>query len=479
MDANTDPTHQFRIYNKYYSEKGVYGYDEWKIPVLEVAWKSLDSEYKKKVKVKSGDYRMYDADFGKEGKDISVETTETIYEVGWIIDTDKMLYGGKMTDIPRDSSGKVRLPYHVVMLDGKSICENAKTILDQMAILWYKLQNAWAKAVPDSYAFDFAALEDISDASKGKLHPFDIIDMFYQGSGGVYRGNPIDDEDPRMRKDVPITKIQGGIGTFLNEYLITRESLISELAETTGISPLEVPSKSGKTATETRLAVASMSDVLKPLYNAYITIKEELAYNTIVRAQILFKFNERAKKTYEDALGKVHVDALAGAFSTDPMEIGVCFEAQPTDAQKEAVMQAAQNALAVGRNGKSILKWSEYLYIVERINTQSGLKEARALIAYREDQEEKKEFAQQQAAIQAQSQAQAQQQQSKIQGEMQKEQFKKQLDMKENVQESKLEVQEYKRKKEIDEGINLREKGIDYELENNKNNNELESNQNT
>lgn len=454
---------RFDHYNKYYSDLKSYGYDEFSIPVLEAAWKSTDSEYKKKVKIPSGDYRLYDADFGKKGKNIQVETTETIYEVSWIIGTKYMVSGGRMTDIPRDSSGLVRLPYHVIRLSGKSICENAKPILDQMAILWYKLQNAWAKAVPDSYSFDFAALEDIAEASGGKLHPFDIIDMFYQGKGMPFRSQPIDDEDPNYSRSAPVQRIQGGIGTFLNEYAETGMTLKQDLAEITGISPFEAPKQPG-TATEARLAVASMSDVLKPLYNAYIIIKEELAFNTVIRAQILFKFNEKAKKFYEEALGREHVRSLAAAFVDDPMEIGVYFEAMPTDEQKQAVMQAAQAALNINRDGKSILKISEYLFIVERINTQSGLKDARVLLAMRETQDEKRRFAEQQAAMEAQSEMQARQQQAKVQSEIGKMQAEKQLDMTENAQESKLNVDEYREKAKIDMGKTVTEKGIDYGL---------------
>lgn len=455
----------FSIYNKYYSSDRCYGYDDFLIPVFSIAFKSLDSKYKKKVKIKSGEFRMYDADFGKTGKNISKETTETIYETSWIIDTDYMLYGGMMTDIPRDSSGKVRMPYHVVKIDGKSICELSIEKLDQLALLGYKLQNAWAKAIPNSYGYDFSALEDIADASGQKLDPFDLIKMFQQGQGIPFRGAPMDEADIVTRRDVPVTPILGGIGSFLNEVIVTKDMLIKDLAEITGISPFEMPNSSGGTATEAKLAVASMSDVLKPLYSSYIRIKEELAYNTIVRCQILFKFNKKARKAYEDAIGKVHVDNLASAMSSDPMDIGVKFEALPTMEQKQAVLQAAQAALKVGRNGKSILKMSEYMFIFRHINTQSGLKEAEMLLSFREAEDEKKEFAMQQAAIESQQQGMMQQQQMKIQGEVAKKQAQGQIDMGLNKQESDLSIREHKAKKQIDSGYDTFNKGMEIGME--------------
>lgn len=457
----------WNVYNKYYPNYKSYGYDDIKIPVISFSFKSVDSYYKKKVKIENGEYRLYDADFGKNGKDIEVNTEESIYEGAWIVDTDYLLYGGMMTNIPRDSSGMVKLPYHVLKLDGKSICENSIPVVNQMALLNYKLQNAWAKAVPDSYSFDFSSLEDIADASDNKLDPFDLITMFFQSSGMPHRSEPMDADDTKARRNAPVEKIYGGIGTFLEEYMVTRKSLKEELAELTGLSSVEVPSGQA-TATETRLAVSSMSDVLKPLYVAYISIKEELAFNTIVRIQILFKHNKEARKSYENIIGKGYVDALKSAFVTDPMEIGITFEAKPSDTQKQAVIDAAQQALKVGRDGRSILKWSEYLYIVEKINTQSGLKEARALIAKRESDEEKRDYARQQAAMEHQSQMQAQQQQAKVQAEVAKDQATTQHDMKENQQKSQLEIDEYRKKKEIDAGLMGVEKGIDMEIERNK-----------
>lgn len=399
VDSNRRP---FQFYSSFYKATNSYGYDDFIIPVLYVAFKSNDIKYKRRVKIKNGEERLYPSDFGKMTKDTVIDATEMIYEGRWIMGTDNIFDGGVMAYIPRDSSGSVSLPCHIAHLTGSSIVERCKHTLDEFAMLGYKLQSALARSQGKQPAIDFSALEEVTKNGGGKLHPFDIVDMYYQGAGVPYRSIPID-ENVNYSRPKPIEELAGGIGIYLNELLILREAYYKELSDLTGVSTFDNMQNSTPVGIA-RLAVANMSDVLKPLYDVYLEVKERLSYNTVYRIQLLLNWSKDAYNYYINSIGKHYVEYLKLAYKTEPMDIGIKFEAMPNADMKMAVMEAARAALSPGKNGTPILAMSEYLYLVENINTYSGLKEARMLLQYREQQDEIKANQRQAQAIEAQGQ---------------------------------------------------------------------------
>lgn len=453
----------FNFYDTYYKGSNTYGYDDFLIPVIYGTFKSVDTKYKKKVKTKAGDYREYDTKFGSTGKNVTTFSMEKIYEGRWIMGTNHIFDDGVMAYMPRDAVGNVRLPFHITKLKGASLIERLRFTLDEFAMLGYKLQNALAKSQGKQYEFDLSSLEGMTKNTGGKVEPADLIDAFFQGSSIVSRSIPLDEEIKYPRPPA-VKEIAGGIGTYLNELLILKNHYTNEIAELTGITTSETPTTDMAVGL-VKLAIANMTDVMKPLYGAMLETKEMISYNSVYRAQLLLNNSERARKTYESAIGRYYVDALMQASDREPLEMGISFEARPTEEMKQEVIAWARNATSGGRNGEPIMLGSEYLYLIDRINTQSGLKEARLILQYREkkDAAMAKRKAEELAAQQAQI-VQAQQQ-AKVEGKVAEIGAQSQANMTEEAQKKDLELRNQKElqgDKTASEAIN---KGIDYGLQ--------------
>lgn len=394
----------FSFYDKYYSDTNTYGYDDYVVPVLYGAFKSVDTEYKYTFKDPAGDERIAPGKWGIIRDNTTVNPIEKVYHGRWIINFEYHFDCGILNYIPRDSSGKVTLPAHFVKLDGSSIMENAIPILDQYALLGYRFQNAWAAAVPTQFKYDFSALDNIASLSGGKLTQFDIIHMHRHGAGVPYRSKPLD-SDINYPMSAGIERLEGGMGaTVLNEFMTTEAMLDGKLISVTGIPAIETAGERTPVAVA-RMAVAAMSDVLKPLYDIYIEDKEKAAYNTVYRVQIMLKHSKEAYKFYSDSIGKHYAEYLKIAYTDEPMIMGIAFEALASEEMKQATIQAATTALQGGKNGVPLLRMSEYIYLVRHINTPSGLKSFELLLRHREILDDQQAQARAEANQQAQSQA--------------------------------------------------------------------------
>ena len=407
LRGTSNKTNAFNFYNRQYKHSKSYGYDDFIIPVLYFGFKSVDTKYYNRVTNKAGEDCLYPSDFGKVKDNTEIDAIEKVYEARWIMTSDDVFDFGVMAYIPRDTVDSVKMPVHVTKLKGKSIVERVVHILDEIAMLGYKLQNELARTVGKNYSYDFSSLEGITSNSGGKLKPLDLVKMFMEGKGLPYRSIPLDG-NVNYSRPTAVTEFAGGIGAYLNELMVLKESYIRDIADSTGISTFEAP-QSGTAVGIARLAVANMTDVLKPLYDIFLEMKEKISYNTVYRVQILLNDKNKGKKAlrmYGDAIGSHYAEYLKMAYKTEPLQMGVTFEALPTEEMKRQVMEIAGVCLQPGKSGKPILKYSEYLYLVDRIHTQSGLKEARLLISHRETKDEIEARQMQKQAIESQGEQQ-------------------------------------------------------------------------
>ena len=401
--GETKQNRAFNFYDVHYPESNSYGYDDYVIPVLYVAFKSNDITYYNDVKAKDGNNRLYRGDFGELKENTVVSSESMIYEGRWILGTDIVFDDGTMAYVPRDKTTGVRLPIHIAKLEGMSIVERAIPILDEFAMLGYKFQHSLARAQGKQPIFDVSTLENIAKETGGKLKFTEIVDMYFQGAGVPYRSKVLEDI-PQASMPRPIEELEGGIGSFLNELIVLKDMYSKELVDVTGISPIEAPDQNTAVGIA-QMAVANMSDILKPLYDIYLEVKEKLSYNTVYRTQLLIFYNEQAAKYYTNVLGKHDVELLKMMNKNEPIDLGITFEAAPSEEMKQHVIAWADRATQGGKNGVPILTGSEFLFIIKNINSHSGLTQARMMLTKREKDDQILANERQKAAIEAQAQA--------------------------------------------------------------------------
>ena len=368
-------------------DDGSYGYDNYRIPVLEAYWKSFDRSYKVRKKTEKGEIRVNQKKFGKIYDTDKKKTEEidikVIYKSNWIVGTDYVFDTGHMEDTPRDG-GEVKLPFHVYRIPGESIVSRMRPVLDHIELTYLKLQNAIAKAAPAGLMVEIGSLENISLGNK-KMSPKDLIKIYQQDGTMFYRATPFGSSTHNFNAGPPIMPHAGSLGNAVSEAIQAFEMGFNQISEITGIARNATASVDpSATATSQQLAVAATNNALKPMYAGYLSIKEGCSRNAALRIQILCKYNEDAERGYHSVIGKTDVNTLKDAGDTPAVKWGIKIEALPTEAIKAEIKAAAQNALNSGKNGSPILTMGEYLYISQKLESGSGFTQVRTYLAYKE-----------------------------------------------------------------------------------------------
>lgn len=407
-----------------------YAYNDIRVPVLHCVWKTTDSEYYtirkntegKEIEVYEpyrGDGTVAPKTYNTDKRKTTRTDIRTIYQCRWVIGTDFVYDYGRLHNISFDFKTKeALLPVHVFRLPGRSIIDNAMVLADQLQMAFLRLQNAIAKSPPPGIAVEFGSLENMAFDGK-KWSPLDIIKLRSQTGNYIYRQvSPIPGQPITQNK--PFEELRGGLGTAVADALQTFELIYTQLSEVTGVDRLSAVSKS-PTADQgvgvTELAVSATSNTLRPIYTGYVTIKENQSRCDAMMLQAVIQTPE-GEEVYKKIIGSSMVDAIKVAGNYPPAEWGFKIIAQPDDAMKNEVRQAAMGAMAGGKNGIPALTYSDYLFIVEHLNTGAGIKYARAFIAYKEGERDKQASQMAQANVQNQTQSQMQLEQLKIKSEL-------------------------------------------------------------
>jgi hypothetical protein len=422
---------------------GNFTFDDFKVPVLFCRWRSYDEEYNTvRVREDGSEINVYEPYrtlengdvlkpkvFDSEKRKTYKKALNTVYQCRWIVGSELVYDYGKMTDIPYNYAlNRPTLGLNVSRLPGKSMARNAMPVLDQIYMTFLRLQNAIAKAAPPGLKIEYGALEGMTFDGK-KFTPKDSLTLYSHTGSILYRFTPMVSGAP-ANSGKPIEELRGGLGTAGADAVVLLDLLYNQLAEVTGvdrISSISQSPTSEQTKGVTEIAVASTNDTLKSFYSTYLTIKVSQIRNTTLMLQSVL-LTEEGRKKYGRIVGSNYIDAIVMADKYPPIEWGFKAVARPTEFIKSNVIAAAQQAMAGGKNGIPALRLSEYMFLVEHINTLAGIKFARAYIAYKEGERDKLEQEMQQRNIQMQNEGLIKLEQAKQQGAQSAMQMQMQLE---------------------------------------------------
>lgn len=378
---------------------GFYDFYTCKVPVMVAYWISNDTTYHTTRKTKEGvevDFdepyrlrkdgssktpRVYDT----EGKKTTKTTSQSLYGCKWVIESDVIYDIGKVHDVAFDySNKKIESPIHVYKIDEKPIIENCIPIVDQIALTFYRLQNGIAKAPPPGLKIEYNSMMGMTFEDDQEWKPLDGLRLYTQTGHMIFNASPSGVELPPNMPD-PIQELRGGLGTVIQDATMSLELAYQQLMEITGIDRLSANSQSptrdqGKYVTE--VAVAATNNTLRSVYACHLSMKEQLARGIALRIQAVVLGRDDTK--YEKIIGDAAVEALRAGGHTPPVALGVHLIATPDEVMKNTVREAAMAALAGGKNGIPALTYSEYLFIIEQLNTNAGISYARVYIARKE-----------------------------------------------------------------------------------------------
>lgn len=414
---------------------GFYNFYNCKVPVLKTTWRTNDYEYRTKRENQNGEsidkkepYRgnklpkVYDKDNRKTYR----ISTKALYHANWVIGTEVVYDFGRVHDTGYDYKKKdVPLGINIYRIDETPIIESCIPIEDQIMLTHLRLQNAIAVSAPPGLAIEYNSLMGMT-LENDEWSPLDVLKLRSQSGNMLFSVNPNGIDLPPNYPD-PIRELRGGLGSSIEDAVRSFDLSYNNLRVITGIDDITVASRpvndQGKAVTE--LAVSATINTLKPVYAGYLSIKESIALSALLKIQALLLTG--GESVYQDIIGESAVAALKAVGKKSPVQLGIHLVAAPDDQLKQEVRAAAQAALAGGKNGIPALKYSEYMFIIENLNTTSGISASRMYIAMKESEREQqeKEFAmqsqeKQSIEVQKQNQQKAQQEMAKLQAEKDK-----------------------------------------------------------
>ena len=420
-------------------------YDDFHVDVFDCEWFSVNSEYRTKRTNERNETLEYDEKWGKvhdtEKKKTSVKDIKVVYTGKWIVGTDYIYEFGLQYDVPRPGKKEVELSFKLYKLPGKSIVELSRPYIDQMCLVWYKLQNAIAMAANPGIAVEYTSLMNMK-LGANKLEPLDILqirrdtgDLIYKST--THRGVP------NMPGGVrPIQELTGGIGPQLNEYIALFELNLNFIRDLTGINKVADASTPdpNQSVGGSELAIAATNNALKPIYSGYIRIKEFVARSLAIRIQISLANNNNMYEGYIPVLGGVGVKLLTLSADVVDADWSIMIQAKPTAQRRQVLLQAAMEAMKRDKDGYSDLEYKDFL-IIERLLEEGNEKLAEMLLTYFSNKNKQMKLQIQRENMQLDAQNQQALSQQKIQGDMQKMQAESEIKMKEKEHEVNLDTQ--------------------------------------
>ncbi len=448
-DYNGYGANVFSNENLFYdAENGTCNYDDFLVDVLDAEWMSVNSTYQT-TKLRHGNEIVYEEKWGKVYDDETRKTEKfdikVVYRCKWIIGSDHVYDFGLQYDIPRPDKKEVELSYHLYKLPHRSLVSLSETHLHSMAQAYYKFQNAIAQASPPGIAIEFTALQNMT-LHKDKLTPLEILKVKTQTGNLIWKATT-HTGNPNLPGGKVIQELTGGLGNQLNEFIAIFQFETNAIREITGINQIADASNPDpeQSVGGSEIAMAATNNALRPIYSAYLNIKERTAKNISLRLQLLIKHSEEAYKGYMPVIGKIGVQVISVGADTVDADYYIKYEAKPTDKRKAAILDAAVKAMSPDRDGIIGIELSDYL-MIERLLEGGNLKYAEAYLNYKTKKNKERQLNLQRENMNLDKQR--EQEAIKLKTQM------NELDQKIK---SDNEIKVYRAKKEIDEEFALKE----------------------
>ena len=237
-----------RLGQKYYDQASgttAYGYDEFRISVLDFEFIGLDTMIYEEKDSKYGNIGFY-----FKGEEYKMPTQSVfdrkpfymdimcVYGGIYIEGCDMLVNYGKKHNQPRNihDISRTTLSYSAVSTNirrmmPKSMVSGITGFADQLQLTHLKIQQAIAKAKPDGIMIDIEGLENVQLGTGGDLSPLDLHDIYEQTGVMYYRS-----KNPEGGfQNPPIKEINNTIRN-INELIALYNHYLRMIRDATGIN---------------------------------------------------------------------------------------------------------------------------------------------------------------------------------------------------------------------------------------------------
>jgi hypothetical protein len=415
-------------WNYQYANAFARPYDSFRVPVLNMSFKTLYNLKYEKNQDRFGKTILDKTNKTKEGKEyVSSKPYYVEYQGAWICDTNKMLQWKVANNQIKSQSDlqDVLLPYCLYMynnnrMTNKPIIETMIPSIKQMQLAHLQMQKIVAQAAPDGYTVDIAGLADVDLGNgKGSLQPIELI-RIYKQTGVIFYKGQVDDMEGNTRP--PITPLNVPFTAKLNAFIELYNFELSKLERMIGSNSLDQGAISNQAVGAKVLDSARQigESSINYIYNGYLNIYERTARLTQMRLWDILVFGKKGYEGYKYALGEDRVEYIK-------LEAENGFETTNFDVKIEATIDAAEKQQLEANIQQALAQQSIELEDAIQIRLLNNPKAANYYLVSAQKKRRKLRMEEAQQNSQMQMQQAVQAAQAKSQGEMQLEQAKAQF----------------------------------------------------
>jgi hypothetical protein len=431
-----------------------YNYDGFKVPVFRACW--IDTNTQKKIYYNSKygrksiipigydtEVKSLSADLESKGASQEVKSIfiRQPYECYWVIGTDYTYDHGPIKMSGRKTMSKPCLPYHVEQLLQPSIIDRLIPILDQIELTFLRYQNSLAMMIERGYAVNTTMLGNVTMGGN-QLKPTEVIKLWkqtgyllyqYSPGTGLYTGGAA----------TPVVPIDGGMGQRVEETIRALEMWMKEIEHMTGINPVSLggtPDPGAPVAT-TQAALAATANVLKPIAEAALEIKQSVGDSMMRRIKIGIRNSAKIRKGYAGVISPADMDALV-LMEGSGVEYGLSLKAKPDAQQKMEFVKWIDLALQNVREQRPGIELPDAMFFKSQLDRGVDMNDLIDQMRYVIEKNKQEAQAESERMIQAQGEQNAQNEQAKAEAELAKIQAEGEVDMKEEVLRGQIKAQQ-------------------------------------
>jgi hypothetical protein len=343
-------------WNYQYSNAFSRPYDAFRVPVLQLSYKTLYNLKYEKNQDRFGKTLLDRTEKMKDGKEyVQSKPYYVEYEGAWICDTNHLLHWAVAKNMlkPNENLQECLLPFSLYMynnnrMTNKPLIETMIPSIKQMQLAHLQIQKIIAQAAPDGYIVDIAGMSDVDLGNgKGALPPMELIRVYKQ-TGVVFTKGQVDELEGNSRP--PITPLNvpfsGKLQAFIELYnfeLAKLERMIGSNALDQGMITNQAV---GRGVLEDARQIGESS--VNYIYNSYLNILEKTAKLAQMRLWDILVFGETGYEGYKYALGTDRVEyiKLEAEDGFEKTNFDVKIEATLDDKEKAQLEANIQQALA-------------------------------------------------------------------------------------------------------------------------------------
>jgi hypothetical protein len=406
-----------------------YGYDEYKVQIMDFEFMSVDDIVFEKKESKFGNIGFYYKGHSYNAPQQSVFDREavymknaTVYGGVYVVGTELMFNYGVQKNIPKNvhDIARARLSYSCVATNlrgmiPKSMVSSVIGFGDMLQITHLKIQQSIAKAKPDGLIIDIEGLENVQLGRGGELQPLEIQDIYEQTGVFYYRS-----KNPEGGFQNPPVREIGNAIRNIQELVALYNHYLRMIRDATGINEVVDAStpKSDALVGVREQAIAASNNATYDITHAANVLYKKVC-DDIVRCLQVIPPKSIIYKVYTNAIGETNMSILTSFDNLSMYNFGVVVMGEMDERAKIYLEQNINMALS-----QKEIDLEDAIAIRQLRDPEQA--ERLLVVRRKKRMKQRMEEAQQQAQFQAEANAQSAQ--VAAQASMQAEQLKAQLE---------------------------------------------------